>query len=392
MAEPLLHKQPAKDRPSRRQSAIEALVAGDQKLAERLARLKNFSSSIRVSEYHVTDACNLRCRGCWFFEFGHDAAAQEEKSLEELNRFIDKEKSRQITSALLIGGEPTLFPERVRAYARAFDYVTVSSNGLRKLPFDADFETVNIMLTLFGGGPLDDELRAIKPGGQRFSGLFETVLDNYRNDDRACFVYGLSERGLDVIEETIGRIAENGNRVTFNYYSEYDKRAPIRQTHEQELLSEALRVKTLYPETVVSHPMHIRAVVTGGNDRGSFGYHSCPSVSVDHPGHSERRLNGNPTLPLFNAYKSDLKSVEFCCTSGHCDGCRDSQAVYSWLLVNVGAYLESRERLVEWIEMAESYWSQFIWSPYHPAHSKSLGAGDALSTQTVHELEECKCS
>lgn len=390
MAEPLLRELSAKDRSSRPRSAIEALVAGDQKLAERLARLKKFSSSIRVSEYHVTDACNLRCQGCWFFEFGHDAAAHQEKSLDELRRFIEKEKARQITSALLIGGEPTLFLERVRAYAQALDYVTISSNGLRKLPRDSDFQKVNIMLTIFGGGPLDDELRAIKPGGQRFSGLFETVLENYCNDDRACFVYGLTERGLEVIEKTVRRIADNGNRVTFNYYSEYDKRDPIRRGHEEALLTEALRVKSLYPEVVVSHPMHIRAVITGGCDWGDFGYQSCPSISVDFPGHGERRSNGCPVLPLFNAYKSDLKSIEFCCTSGHCDGCRDSQAIYSWLLVNMGAYLQSRERLVEWIEMAESYWSQFIWSPYHPAHTKPLGVERSLSAQAICEFEGCK--
>ena len=25
-----------------------------------------------MTEYHLTNACNIRCQGCWFFEFGHD--------------------------------------------------------------------------------------------------------------------------------------------------------------------------------------------------------------------------------------------------------------------------------------------------------------------------------
>ena len=61
---------------------------------------------------------------------------------------------------------PTLFPDRVRVFARAFKYVTISSNGLRKLPATDDFSRVAILLTVFGGGQMDDELRAIKPGGR----------------------------------------------------------------------------------------------------------------------------------------------------------------------------------------------------------------------------------
>ena len=36
-------------------------------------------------------------------------------------------------------------------------------------------------------------------------------------------------------------------------------------------------------------------------------------------------------LPKFNAWAADFKTVNFCCTSGHCEDCRDSQAVFSWL-------------------------------------------------------------
>ena len=76
-------------------------------------------------------------------------------------------------------------------------------------------------------------------------------------------------------------------------------------------------------------------------------------------------LNGNPILPVFNTWSADLQTVKFCCTSGHCDGCRDSQAVFSWLLVSLERFLESRDSLRTWVEIAESYWSQFYWSPYH---------------------------
>ena len=358
-----------------RRNALLELIADDAKLAERLRKLRNFAATIRVSEYHLTNACNIRCQGCWFYEFGHDKKTSEQKSLIELEKFIEVERARRVTAPLLIGGEPTLFPDRVRAFSQAFKYVTISSNGLRKLPFEEDFVNVNVLLTLFGGGPLDDELRGIKPGGQRFSGLFDTMLENYRNDQRATFVYALTERGLGYIEETVRRIAQNGNRVTFNYYSEYDKENPVRAEQEPVLLGEALRVRDAYPDVVASHPMHIRAIITGQTDWGTFGYHSSASISIDFPGHKERIASGNPTLPFFNTYNADFSTVEFCCTSGHCDGCRDSQAVYSWLLVSMDRNLGSKTALLNWIEMAETYWSQFVWSPYHRRLTSEVSPG-----------------
>jgi hypothetical protein len=344
---------------------IAELLAGAPRLQSRLSGLLSHARRIRVSEYHVTNSCNIRCEGCWFFEYGHDQNTREEKDLEALAGFLQKERQeRRINSALVIGGEPTLFLDRLRIFVENMTHVTVSTNGLRRLPVDG-FEKVAVGLTLFGGGPLDDKLRGIKPSGRRFGGLFETALRNYKDDPRAGFIYALTEDGLPYIEDTVRRIADNGNHLAFNFYSKYHTADPLAQEAGSRLLDEALRIKERYPETVVSHPYYIRALITGRSHWGSFDYASCPSISVDHPAHRDRLANGNPTLPFFNTYGADLSSVKFCCTSGHCDGCRDSQAVTSWLLVNMDRFLDSKEHLRTWIEIAESYWRQFIWGPYH---------------------------
>jgi len=41
--------------------------------------------------------------------------------------------------------------------------------------------------------------------------------------------------------------------------------------------------------------------------------------------------------------------------------------MYSWLMVSLAHFLDSTESLREWVEMAESYWRQFVWSPYRDA-------------------------
>jgi MoaA/NifB/PqqE/SkfB family radical SAM enzyme len=376
------------ERPEPVERLAARLAGTDEELLGRFRAVRAFSRRVRASEYHVTNACNLRCRGCWFFTFEFDRVTKDETDLAKLRDFIERERARHINAALLIGGEPTLVPDRVMAFVERMDYVTISTNGLHPLP-RAGFEQVSIGITLFGGGGLDDQLRAITPAGRAFNGLFETALRNYRDDPRAIFNYAVAGSGVEHVEDTVRRIRDNGNRVTFNLYSEYGTDAPLRHSQDQRLLDELLRVAAAYPDAVIAHPYYLRALVTGETEFGRFGYDLCPSVSWDHPGHAVRRANGNPTLPLFNAYGADLQTIQFCCTSGRCDGCRDSQAVQSWLLVSARQFLLSGEGLRTWVELAESYWRQFVWSPYHASPAEAaVGASSTRNGSLISRSDD----
>ena len=352
---------------------IKELTADHPDLHGRLKAVLRYGATIRSTEYHLTNACNIRCEGCWFFAYGHDQNTRDVKDPDKIRAFVEREKERGINTALLIGGEPTLFPERIRIFQDVMERVTVSTNGLKKLPYEG-FEDVAIGISLFGGGSLDDELRAILPSGKRFNGLFDKSLENYENDPRVGFIYAVTEDGIEHIEPTVKRIRENGNRLTFNFYSKYNEPSPLAQSHQRELLEEVLRVQADYSDVVMSHPYYIRALITGASHFGEFGYDVCPSISVDNPKNAERMQNGNPYLPLFNAVTADLETHELCCTSGHCDGCRDSQAVQSWLLVSLHKFTDSLDHLRTWVELSESYWDQFVWSPYRGATGREKEA------------------
>jgi organic radical activating enzyme len=350
--------------PRERRESVERLAAraagGDEALLKRFQAVRAFGRTVRASEYHITSACNLRCKGCWFFTYDFDKRTKDQTDMGALKAFIERERARRINTAIVIGGEPSLVPDRVAAFVERMDNVTVSTNGLRPLP-RAGFERVSIGVTLFGGGPLDDDLRAIRPDGRKFTGLFDRVLASYRNDPRVIFNYAITYRARDQIEPTVRRIRDNGNRVTFNFYSEHHTDTPVASCRSEQLLEEALRVRDAFADAVVAHPHYIRALISGRTDFGSFGYAVCPSISWNHPAHAARRANGNPTLPLFNVYGADFETVQFCCTSGHCEGCRDSQAVQSWLLASVRDCLHSHAALETWVGVAETYWRQFIW-------------------------------
>jgi hypothetical protein len=338
-------------------------VRDDADLAGRLVRLRAFARRIRTREYHLTNACNLRCRGCWFFAYDFDGATREARAPESWRLFAKEQAAQGTTAALLIGGEPTLHPDRVAAFVDAMEFVTISSNGLRPLPREG-FERVAVALSLFGGGAHDDALRAIRPSGRPFTGLFDTVLAHYRDDPRAHFIYAITPDAVDAIEPTVVRIRDNGNRVTFNYYSPYGAGRERDADAEARLLDEALRVRAAHPETVGVTELYLRTIVTGRTHWATWGYDVCPSVSRSNPVHAARLANGHPVLPHFDAYAADQTTLHFCCASGQCGECRDSQAMFSWLLVSLPRFLDSKAQLAEWVELAESYWRQFVWSPY----------------------------
>ena len=354
---------PQRVRPTKQ---IADLVANDAVLAARLSLIRRFAAHIKVGGYHLTNACNIRCKGCWFFVHDYDTKTKDNKDIAVLKQFVGDEIARGINAAIIYGGEPTLFPNRLKVYVERLKYIQVVTNGIRRLSRD-DFPNTALLISLFGGGDLDDELRAIKPNGTRFSGLFDTALTNYHNDPRATWLYAITEDGVDRMADTVQKIHDNGNRVTFNFYSRYGQDDALSKSREDgaaRLIDEAIRLKTLYPQTVLSSPYYIRTIVTGRSHWGEFGYDTCPCISVGHPAHAERKQNGNKYLPLFNTWAADCETINFCCTSGSCHECRDSQAVNSWMMVSMERFLGSKEQLVDWVEIAEGYWQQFCWYPY----------------------------
>jgi hypothetical protein len=127
---------------------LRQFLADNPDVAARIRAIQSISSEVRTSQYFLTRACNIRCKGCWFFTYGLDKQADDEKDLGEIDRFLESERARGITTALLVGGEPTLVPKKVERFVRALPFVTVTTNGWRPLPV-AGFENVAVAVSLF---------------------------------------------------------------------------------------------------------------------------------------------------------------------------------------------------------------------------------------------------
>jgi len=112
-------------------------------------RYRKISSlNIRSSIYDVTNQCNLRCKGCFFFSSNEHQAAAEEMDVENWRRFVQREKERGVNLAILIGGEPTLHLDRVEAFYKQSP-AYCATNGLIRIPRDR-FPDMMVGISLWG--------------------------------------------------------------------------------------------------------------------------------------------------------------------------------------------------------------------------------------------------
>ena len=173
----------------------------DKEWYERYKRISRLN--IRSSIYDVTNQCNLRCRGCFFFSSDEHKAAPEEMDIRKWEAFVDSEKARGVNLAILIGGEPTLYLARVAAfYQRLPTYC--ATNGLIKVPRDR-FPDMMVGISLWG----DEEDEKVLRGKDTFA----ISSKNYAGDPYTYYLYTITPKQVGRIESIIRRIADAGLKV-----------------------------------------------------------------------------------------------------------------------------------------------------------------------------------
>jgi hypothetical protein len=165
----------------------------DQSWHNRYKRISNLN--IRSSIYDVTNQCNLRCRGCFFFSSNEHQVAREEMDIKKWESFIDREKERGVNLAILIGGEPTLYLDRVEAFYRRLP-TYCATNGLIKIPRDR-FPDLMVGISLWGS-PEDEKVL-------RGRDTFAISSKNYAGDPYTYYLYTITPRQVGKIEPVIKR-------------------------------------------------------------------------------------------------------------------------------------------------------------------------------------------
>ena len=324
----------------------------DKEWYERYKRISRLN--IRSSIYDVTNQCNLRCRGCFFFSSDEHKAAPEEMDIRKWEAFVDSEKVRGVNLAILIGGEPTLYLDRVAAfYKRLPTYC--ATNGLIKVPRDR-FPDMMVGISLWG----DEEDEKVLRGKDTFA----ISSKNYAGDPYTYYLYTITPKQVGRIESIIRRIADAGLKVHLQLLSNDEGVEGFSWTDEllRDICDEMDIMLDRYPHTVISSKYYHEIITTGQMLGRSFGWNECPSVTEP----MDRRKPQPKRLIRFIRWAADLHTMHRCCTSAtrDCSICKDGAAHMSWVMVNKRAHLRSAKDLQGWIEVYEMFAKLYRFIPW----------------------------
>ncbi|MCP4135662.1 MAG: radical SAM protein [bacterium] len=318
-------------------------------------RYKKISKlNIRSSIYDVTNKCNLRCKGCFFFSSDEHIAADEEKDINKWETFIDKEMDRGVNLAILIGGEPTLHLDRVEAfYKRLPSYC--ATNGLIKVPRDK-FPDMMVGISLWG----NDEDEKVLRGKDTFA----ISSKNYEGDDYTYYLYTITPKQVGKTEEIIKKVRDVGLKVHMQLLSN-DEGVDGFHWKEQELKDIRVEMDEMldkYPDTVISSKYYHEIITTGKMLGRPFGWNECPSVTEP----LDTRDPQPKRLIRFIRWASDLQTTHRCCTSEtrDCKTCKDGAAHMSWVMVNKRAHIRTTKDLQNWIEVYEMFAKLYRFIPW----------------------------
>ena len=173
----------------------------DERWYERYKKISRLN--IRSSIYDVTNRCNLRCKGCFFFSSDEHKAAPEEMDLARWEDFVDREMDRGVNLAILIGGEPTLCLDRVEAFYKRLP-TFCATNGLIKVSRDR-FPDMMVGISLWG----DENDEKVLRGKDAFS----VSSKHYAGDPYAYYLYTITPKQIGKTEKIIRKIQDAGLKV-----------------------------------------------------------------------------------------------------------------------------------------------------------------------------------
>jgi hypothetical protein len=310
--------------------------------------------NIRSSIYDVTNKCNLRCKGCFFFSSDEHKAAAEEMDINKWEAFIDREMERGVNLAILIGGEPTLYLDRVEAFYKRLP-TFCATNGLIKIPRD-QFPDLMLGISLWG----DEADEKILRGKDTFS----ISSKHYEGDPNVYYLYTLTPKQIGKTEHIIDKIRNAGLKVHLQLLSNDEGVDGFSWEPEQ---LESIRVEMddmldRYPDTLISSRYYHEIITTGKMLGRTFGWDECPSVTqpLDTRDPQPRRLIE------FIRWASDLNTMHRCCTSEtrDCSSCKDGAAHMSWVMVNKRAHIRTTRDLQNWIEVYEMFAKLYQFIPW----------------------------
>lgn len=300
---------------------------------------------LRESTYDMSNRCNIRCDGCYYYE-GDKQFAKENAEPDAWRKLMVAEKERGVTYVVLAGAEPSLVPELCQVCFDKIPLGAIASNGVKRIPGSVGYK---VHISVWGNDETSLKVRRAK-------NLLKKQIDNYKDDPRAVFVYTFTRHNIDEVYDVVGTIAENGCKITFNVFSApvgYD--GDLRHTGESlaETRTAMLSVLKAFPENVLFSAYN---AVSHTHSKGLHDLFTCP-----YP-----RMNPSTALGLgrsFRQYRTDLtwdRDVACCVPDTDCDDCRHYAAGSAVVTARLNRHATDPESFRSWLDYVDTYLAVWV--------------------------------
>lgn len=300
---------------------------------------------LRESTYDMSNRCNLRCDGCYYYE-GEKQFATENNDLQAWRSLMQSEAARGITYVVLAGAEPSLVPELLDVCYQEMPLGSIATNGFKKIP-----ESVGYKIHISVWGNDETSLRVRKAGN-----LLKKQVENYKNDQRAVFVYTFTRENIEEVNEVAEILAEEDCKLTFNVFSSpVGYNGPLRHTDEslKHTWQAMIELLNRYPQNVL---FSVYNAVAHTHKYGLHDLYKCP-----YP-----RQNPSQDIGLgrsFRQYRTDLswdRAVACCVPDTDCADCRHYAAGSSVVTARLYRHVNSLAVFKSWLDYVDTYLAVWV--------------------------------
>ncbi len=319
-------------------------IIADPVIRERWEKVRRYFF-LRESTYDMSNRCNIRCEGCYYF-VGEKQFADENNDETAWRQLLESEKKRGITFVVLAGAEPSLVPQLCAVCYGVIPLGAIATNGLKPIPAEIDYR---IHISVWGN---DKTSLAVRKAPD----MLKRQMANYKSDPRAVFVYTFTPFNIDEARDVTMLLADNGQQITFNMFSApVGYRGPLR--HDRESLARTREQMTelleKYPQTVLFSPYNIVAHTA---EKGLHELFSC----------TYPRMNPSTDIGLgrsFRQYRTDLKwnrDAACCVPDTDCDDCRHYAAGSAVVTARMYRHATDPVTFSAWLDYVDTYLAVWV--------------------------------
>jgi Predicted Fe-S oxidoreductases len=300
---------------------------------------------LRESTYDMSNRCNLRCDGCYYYK-GEKFHAAENRNPDDWRQLMRAEKERGVTFVVLAGAEPALVPDLLQVCYKEMPLGCIATNGIKHIPASVDYR---IHISVWGNDHTSAKTRGVE-------NILKHQLDNYQGDDRAVFVYSFTRDNINEAPEVVETLANHGCKVTFNIFSSpVGYIGNLRHTEESLLKTREcmLRLLDRYPKQVLFSAYNS---VVHTFQRGLHDTFSC----------SYPRMNPSTAIGLgrsFRQYRTDLtwnRTASCCVPDTDCADCRHYASGSAIVTARLHRHAEDRAHFTAWLDYVDTYLAVWV--------------------------------